>query len=243
MKVIITMAGKGERFSRAGYGVPKILTGVSGKPMFAHAISSLKGAGYENFIFICLREHCEKFGLEEKLMEFTGGKGRVVSIPEPTRGQAETALMAGGLVREDEDILIYNADSVFRSPILGLIKKGRGKIDGMITLFESNDPSLSYARIERGRIVEVAEKKVISGYATVGAYYFGSWRMFSSYAGGMISANERTRDEFYIAPIYQKMIRDGKVVLPDYADYFADLGTPEKLEGYKPQKRQLRSRE
>ena len=41
MNIIIPMAGKGSRFSEAGYKNPKPLIDVNGKPMIARVIENL----------------------------------------------------------------------------------------------------------------------------------------------------------------------------------------------------------
>ena len=49
------------------------------------------------------------------------------------------------------------------------------------------------------------------------------------YAQAMIAANERVNNEFYVAPVYNRMIADGLDIRVDVADEVWVLGTPEDL--------------
>ena len=45
----------------------------------------------------------------------------------------------------------------------------------------------------------------------------------------MINKNIRVNNEFYIAPIYNELISDGKTLVPFYVHKMWGLGTPEDL--------------
>ena len=53
----------------------------------------------------------------------------------------------------------------------------------------------------------------------------------------MIEGNIRVNNEFYIAPVYNELIKDGKTLIPFYVDKMNGLGTPEDLEKYLSKKR------
>ena len=48
----------------------------------------------------------------------------------------------------------------------------------------------------------------------------------------MIEENSRTNGEFYVAPVYNWAIKDGKKIKISQVDKIYELGTPEYLEGY-----------
>ena len=75
-------------------------------------------------------------------------------------------------------------------------------------------------------------KKVISNNATAGYYYWKKGSDFVKYAEQMIEQNSRTNGEFYVAPVYNWAIRDGKKVGIGMVDEIYELGTPEYLEEY-----------
>ena len=107
------------------------------------------------------------------------------------------------------------------------------KFDGGIPCFWGNSDDWSYAKCdESGYVEEVAEKKVISNDATAGYYYWSKGSDYVKYARQMIEENSRTNNEFYVAPVYNWAIKDGKKIAIYMVDKIYELGTPEYLESY-----------
>jgi hypothetical protein len=48
----------------------------------------------------------------------------------------------------------------------------------------------------------------------------------------MINKNIRVNNEFYIAPVYNELISDGKTLIPFFVDKMHGIGTPEDLNAY-----------
>ena len=48
----------------------------------------------------------------------------------------------------------------------------------------------------------------------------------------MIEDNSRVNNEFYVAPVYNWAIKDGKKIVISIVDKVTQLGTPEYLEEY-----------
>ena len=76
----------------------------------------------------------------------------------------------------------------------------------------------------------MAERKRISDNVIAGLYYFTRGSYFVKYAEQMIKKDKRVNGEFYIAPVYQEMIEDGKKISIDPVEALWNLGTPEGLE-------------
>lgn len=103
-------------------------------------------------------------------------------------------------------------------------------IDAGILTFESTHPKYSFVKLDdNGFVTEVAEKKVISNHATVGIYYWKHGKDFVRYANKMIALNKRVNNEFYVAPVFNEAIEDGKKVKVKKAERMWSLGTPEDL--------------
>ena len=191
------MAGRGQRFKDAGYKEPKPLIDVCGQPMIQRVLSSLDSKA--NYIFIVLKENIDQ--LKPYL------KGKIIEVSETTEGAACTALLAEKLITDDE-LIIANGDQYLNFDWNEFISNAR-KYDGCIMTFNSTNPHHSYAKAINGRVVEVAEKVVISDRASVGIYYFKHGKEFIWAAKEMISKNIRTNNEFYICPVYQQLIERG----------------------------------
>ena len=66
----------------------------------------------------------------------------------------------------------------------------------------------------------------------VGMYYWAKGSDFVKYAEQMIALNKRQNNEFYVAPVYQEAIDDGKKFKVKDISAFWSLGTPEDLSRY-----------
>jgi dTDP-glucose pyrophosphorylase len=99
--------------------------------------------------------------------------------------------------------------------------------------FNAVHPKWSFVKTNsRGYVTEVAEKKPISNIATCGIYWYRRGSEFVSCAKDMIEKDIRVNGEFYIAPVYNELIKDGGSLLPFYVSEMWGLGTPEDLRSY-----------
>ena len=102
--------------------------------------------------------------------------------------------------------------------------------DGGIVTFKATHPKWSYAKVdENGYVTEVAEKNPISNNATVGYYYWKHGSDFVKYGKQMIERDVRVNNEFYVCPVFNEAIADGKKIRIAEASRMWGLGTPEDL--------------
>lgn len=226
------MAGRGSRFTDAGYSVAKPLIDVNNLPMYARAVSSLPVNKCAQIIFVCLKEHLLDGTLEQDILtRYSDFNCKILDIPEVTRGQSETVYLTRHLIPDNHSLLIYNADTYFKSDLSNVISGLDSSARGIITVFQAAGEHWSFAKINSsGSISEVREKVRISPWATTGMYFFTSAKDFFELAGESIEKNERYNNEFYVAPLFNKLIEDGGVIVPDYAQVVYCMGTPAELE-------------
>lgn len=67
MKIIVPMAGTGDRFVKKGYKDPKPLIRINGK-MTIEYVCNMFDAKKDKFIFICNEEHIRQTGMRDVLM-------------------------------------------------------------------------------------------------------------------------------------------------------------------------------
>jgi len=104
-------------------------------------------------------------------------------------------------------------------------------VDAGILTFESVHPKWSFAKVDdTGFVTEVAEKKPISNNATVGIYYWARGSDYVKYAERMIAKNRRVNNEFYVCPVFNEAIEDGKKIKIFPIENMWGIGTPEDLE-------------
>jgi HAD superfamily hydrolase (TIGR01509 family) len=228
MNVLIPMAGAGSRFQAAGYTFPKPLIEVRGKPMIQVVVENLNIEAH--YIFIVQKEHYEKYNLQYMLNLIAPGCD-IVQVDGVTDGAACTTLLARHLIDSDNPLVIANSDQFVEwnsnEVLYAFTADG---IDGGILTFEATHPKWSYAKLDENKFVaEVAEKKVISNQATVGIYY---WKKGSDYVRNalrMIEANDRTNNEFYVCPVFNWAIKEGKKIRVKQVKGMWGIGTPEDL--------------
>jgi dTDP-glucose pyrophosphorylase len=234
VNVVIPMAGRGSRFADIGIAIPKPMIDVRGKPMYAWAIDSLPLRDGARVIFVCQNEHLDRSGLHADITKrYARWDPEVIGIDGVTDGQACTVLVARTWIDSDEPLLIFNADTALDADHAAQIAALPASCAGGLGVFAADGDRWSFARTDAsGRVVETAEKKRISDHASTGLYYFTRGRDFVRYADAMIADDDRTRGEFYVAPVYNRMIADGLDVrlLPTRRVWV--LGTPDDLAAF-----------
>jgi len=229
------MAGRGSRFQKEGYTLPKPLIPVLGKPMIQVVINNLRPKVAHRFIFICLQEHLEKYQVAEKLKAWAGAGTEIVTVDQVTEGAACTVLLAKEFINNDEPLMIANSDQWIDTDINDYLETmNRENADGLIMTMWANDPKWSFVRFnEKHEIIEVVEKEVVSNEATVGIYNYKHGKDFVRAAEQMIAKNYRVNGEFYVAPVYNELIREGKKIIiyniGKEADGMYGLGIPSDL--------------
>lgn len=229
MNVLIPMAGAGSRFSKAGYTFPKPLIEVKGKPMIQVVVENLNIDAQH--IFIVQKDHYEKYHLKT-LLNLVSPGCKIVQVDGVTDGAACTTLLAKEHIDNDYPLLIANSDQFVEWDsnefMYSMVADG---IDGGVLSFRSTHPKWSFAALDdKGYITHIAEKEPISDIATVGIYYWTKGSDYVSAAEQMIEKNVRVNDEFYVAPVYNEAIEEGKKFKIFDVKKMWGIGTPEDLD-------------
>ncbi len=237
MNIVMPMAGRGKRFAQIGVTTPKPLIDVRGKPMYAWATEGLPLARAKKLIFICLAEHLSDRALERDIKSrYARYAPAIIALDHVTEGQACTVLAARELIDSDEPLLIFNADTCCRTTLGQALESLPPQVDGVLDVFRATGDRWSFARLDdQRRVLETAEKRRISDWATTGLYYFRRGGDFVHHAEAMIAAGERSNGEFYVAPVYNRMIAAGADVRANPVDQIWVLGTPEDLARFERQ--------
>ena len=232
--IVIPMAGLGTRFEEKGYTDKKPFIDVNGKPMIQRVIENLDiefDSKYE-FILICLREDYDRydFSIFDDIIGHENWE--VICLPKLTEGAAQTLLSAESYINTDIPMLSLNSDQLVEWGNEDIFREFE-KSDGGIPCFFGEGNVWSYAKVgDDGFVTEDAEKVQISKYATAGYYYWSKGSDYVKYAKQMIEDNSRTNNEFYVAPVYNWAIKDGKKIVISMVEKMYELGTPEYLERY-----------
>ena len=233
LTIVVPMAGRGSRFSEAGFVDPKPLIPVGRSPMIKVVIDNLTPTRPHRFVFICQADHVQAYGLRDRLSGWAPGCA-IVELHGVTEGAACTVLAARDHIGEGP-LMIANSDQFVDVPIDAYLDAGDGAHDGLIMTMTADDPKWSFVGLDDdGLVTRVVEKEVISHEATVGIYNFARGRDFVGGAQAMIAADNRVNGEFYVAPVYNEMIAAGaRIAIMNVGAVGAGmygLGTPADLD-------------
>ena len=232
MKIVIPMAGRGSRF--VGVKEPKPLIEILGKPMLQWSIESVQYSfpdlKPQDYIFISLEEHERQYQISKRVENIIGPGFQIHFLTDVTDGPVCTVMTVEHLLHTEEDFFTIDCDQYIRcsqlaKQITNAKKQGWA---GLIPTFEAESDAYSYIRLDKqGNAIETAEKQVISSHAAAGIYYFSSTNIFMNAAREMVRNNLRTKNEFYMSPLYNIVIKQGGIVRIVSVEEWLTLGTPE----------------
>ena len=235
--IVITMGGLGSRFRKMVYTVPKYMIEAKGKTLFEWSMISLEGyrAQTNQYIFIAMKdEQCdvEKF-INEQCQKLGFRNYHVIVLDYLTDGQATTAMMAQNYWNLNNALLIYNIDTYVEE---GAMNSTELRGDGFIPCFCAEGDHWSFVKLDdKGKVVEIKEKKRISNHCTLGAYYFKSCRLYKElYEQYYSKTQELVNGEKYVAPLYDYLLsKGGEIYISDVdPEKVHVLGTPEELQTF-----------
>lgn len=224
--LLIPIAGKGSRFPREEFFLPKPLILIDDKTIIEWTMDSIDYSDC-NLIFIVREEHVLEFSIDSFLRSKFGNDIQIISTEKVTDGSVCSCRLAEHLIDNDLPLIIHCSD-IFCEPKLNPVEIDKD-VDGFILTFKSNNPNYSYSELDSDNLVtRVAEKQVISNQASVGLYYFKTGHLFIKYSDQMIIQNLRTNNEFFIAPLYNLLISDGLKVTTKEVEKMHIFGTPDE---------------
>jgi dTDP-glucose pyrophosphorylase len=234
LKLVVPMAGEGKRFAEQGHTFPKPLVEIDGRPMIEVVVSNLSPAEPHQFIFVCRRDHVQRFALDDVLRLIAPGCSITV-MNEVTAGALCSVLLASEHFAEPCELLVANGDQFITGGIGSFLKTARlPGTDGCILTFPSTHPKWSFVKLLDGEVVAVAEKRPISHHATGGLYYFRRSTDFLAAARQTILKNASKDGEFFVSPVYNELVLSGKriTVHSVLREHMHSLGTPEDVAAF-----------
>ena len=233
--IVFPMAGLSSRFTKAGYDRPKWMLPLAGRPLLDWSLLGFSEM-FESETFLLI--HLDRPGVAEFVRARAEAIGirnlRMVALPEPTRGQAETVQLGldGAEVPNGEPVTIFNIDTI--RP--GVRKASFDGMAGWLECFLGEGDHWSFVRPAdlanppEGVAAEVVEKRRIAPFCCSGLYHFGSATLFrDAYARELAAPST---NELYVAPMYRHLIEAGHKVrygtIPMEEIFFS--GTPAEYE-------------
>jgi beta-phosphoglucomutase-like phosphatase (HAD superfamily)/dTDP-glucose pyrophosphorylase len=232
MNVLIPMAGRGSRFEVQKFQDIKPMIPVRGTmPMIQVVVRNLNITA--RHLFIAQAHHIDQYRLSYWLPIIVDSC-TLVSVTGLTEGAACTTLLAKEYIDNDNPLLIANSDQFVEFDMNAFMYRVMNSdIDGGILCFNLDQPDCKWSFVEmddRGLVKQVYEKSPVSRYATVGIYFWKRGSDYVRYATEMVSTeSNKINGEFYVAPVYNFAIRDGKKIVKFDVHKMWGLGVPEDL--------------
>jgi NDP-sugar pyrophosphorylase family protein len=233
MNILIPMAGEGNRFKEIGIDTPKPLICVDGKTLIEHAIQSLDVEGH--YIFITKKYENEEYNKRlTKIFNDLVPSFTEIQVYGKQYGTSYSSLHAKDYIDNDDELIITNCDQILDWDSKDFLNVCRSIGDGAVLLHESESHKHSYALIEEGKIIKLAEKNPISNSALVGLHYWKKGKDFVSSAERLITDLLSSGKESYVSLTYNYLINDKKTIIPYFieSNQYTSLGTPRDIEIY-----------
>jgi NDP-sugar pyrophosphorylase family protein len=231
INVLIPMAGLGSRFQKVGYNLPKPLIEINGQPMILKALNSLDLDG-QYFFVISKNEYTQR--IKETILTVKPNS-KFIEIDYTTEGPACSALLHKQNINNDNELVIVNCDQIMVWNSKHFLYNAR-MYDGAVVTYYNNTNKNSYAKLSnKGLVLEIKEKEVISNISLNGIHYWKKGSYFINSTEEMIAKQDRAiNGEYYIGPSYNYMIKNkynvGIYHIPN--EYHHSVGVPEDLKKY-----------
>jgi len=243
MKVIIPMAGLGQRFVDKGYKNPKPFIWVDDNCIIDKVVNMFDKN--DELIFVCNERHLKETDMHDRLNKMHKNS-QVVSVPEHNRGPVFTILPYLDMIDDDEPVIVCYCDN----PYLWNYEKFKEwvkntKTDGCVLTHTGFHPHrlastyMAYCKMKGDQMVEIKEKEPYTNnhwdeHASTGTYYFKKGSYIKKYFQEAIDKEiKHTNGEYYVTLIYNLLIQDGLNVRVYDTDFVTVFGTPSELENYK----------
>lgn len=248
-RILIPMAGAGQRFADAGYTVhkPAIMTvdRATGqeKPMAVCATKDLPGVAADgsNVIYVDRNFH-QTDGVEDAIRAWYP-QAAFITVDHLTEGQACTCMLAEPYLDPEQPLLIAGCDNgmdIDRDAFDALTKE----CDCIVFTYRHNEAVLANPNAygwmiadADGNITGTSIKKAISDRpmedpAVVATFWFRRAAVFIEATKKMIAENDRINGEFYVDQTVKHVLDLGYRAKIFDIDRYVGWGTPADYEGY-----------
>jgi hypothetical protein len=212
---VFPMLGRSSRFFNAGYTLPKykLPLGADGQIVFDHVLGSFRRYfDTDLFVLLCRADTNDRAFLIERMHGLGVRRFDVIEYAGETGGQAESVELAVPFAPGEEELFIFNIDTVLYN-----FEKGtkRDEVAGYLEVFRGEGTHWSFVEPNPGRpgyAARVVEKERISDLCSNGLYYFASVRTFANALKAYRLKHQGVAGELYVAPLYNELIKNGMSV-------------------------------
>jgi NDP-sugar pyrophosphorylase family protein len=243
MKIIVPMAGTGNRFVEKGYADPKPLIRVNGKRIIEYILEMFDPN--DEIVFICNDTHLATTDMRDVLLSLKPN-ATIVSMPQHKLGPVWTVKAVYEHIKDDEEVIVSYCDN----PHLWDMEHFKEhvnyyKMDGCILTHSGFHPhtlaqtKMAFVKDVPGTpyITEIKEKACytdnpMNEHASTGMYYFRRGADIKKYFDLAMEREIQYNGEFYVTLVYNLLIQDGLKVGYYDTPFVTVFGTPEEVENF-----------
>lgn len=234
------MAGKSQRFRKAGYELPKFFLDCGDRKMIAHVFEMFSSS--DTFHLILSEDFEQDLNLKNYISALTPNI-HFYFIKSHDLGPTKTIIDAQLMINDGSEIIVSYCDftvlwdyDLFKRQVYGH--------DAGVPYFSGfqaaslGKTKYAYMQHENLRMTALKEKESftknsISEPASTGIYYFKSYDYFKILAGQLFSSNkEFPNNESYVSLLLNEVIESDGSVLLHKVDKFICFGTPEDYDQF-----------
>lgn len=232
---LISMAGKGKRFSEQGYSLPKPLIPINGDPMIWKVIDCLPKAS--RWIFVVRQEHIDEYGIDKVIKKKI--PEAIITVDRDLLGGA-SIFCAEQHIPENEEVFIAGCDMgfVYDEKHFESLKKDEN-YDCILWTFSkdkrisANPRAWGYAVLEEDKktITDMSVKIPISedpynDHAVAATFWLRSKKVLYDAIRVMIKNEIKTNNEYYLdnLPLALKLLNKKSCIFD--VDLLIGWGTP-----------------
>jgi NDP-sugar pyrophosphorylase family protein len=242
MKIVIPMAGTGNRFVEKGYADPKPLIRVNGKRIIDYILDMFDTENDE-FVFICNDVHLATTNME-KILRAIVKNATIISMPQHKLGPVYTVQAAYDHIKDDEEVIISYCDNPHLWDRKDFeTKMHEGGYAGCVLTHTGFHPhtlahtKMAFVKGSNNILEEIKEKACYTDnpmdeHASTGVYYFSKGAYIKKYFDQAVAEKIQYNGEFYVTLVYNLLVRDGLKVGYYDTPYVTVFGTPEEVENF-----------
>jgi len=239
MKILVPMAGRGQRFVDAGYTDPKPLIKVM-KQRVIEYISNMFDSNDE-FVFVCNETHMIETDMLNILYSIRPDS-RVVSMENHKLGPVYTVQQTYDFIDDEEEVMVVYCDNPIvwdRDEFRDYVKDKN--LDGCVISHSGfhphtlNNTKMAFMKTDGDLVSEIKEKECytddpMSEHASSGMYYFKKGSYIKKYFDEAMERNIQYNGEYYVTLVYNLLIQDGLRVGYYDTPFTTVMGTPDEVE-------------
>jgi len=214
MKIVVPLAGPDFEYPDGRLKAEKL---IDGQPLLRRALESRPWwksgkVGHSDLIFVLKDSPNSRRFVADQLAAWYPA-ARSVLLGAYAQGAAMSALAGVALVAHTREVICIDLVDILYETSFDIETMLRKQdLSGVGLVFSSTNPIYSYFKTnELGRVVEVAEKKVISQHASVGTYFFATPQVYLNGVASNLASPDKIKhqDLFYVCPVMQGILDAG----------------------------------